>query len=337
MLVVFVVETQRGPAPYTRRRAMQVQTLELAASQSAPAQAARLAWARRPRRGQSTGGRTGNIAGMLGLRLPVDVPAALCECRCQSLDSRAGTPAWDWRATGPKTGGHLPQNWTRTSLLFHPADAVVRILLWTFAVWEVVVRIWVALLELTACRRSWNFEPTYLVKLRFLVSELGGFVRGLASVSSAVVVPCSVGVFLVLKVVCVLSRGTCRVFLGVKRAYCVLCLTMHFLGVSLMFWMSSEKRLQYWQVLLPLVSRQVIFSTVLSGCSGHFAFRVSHYLSTCRVQGLWSTCGSIFIECRYGVQRCSRKSWPMRWACGQLIIRCQRSVLQGPVVARCSR
>ena len=96
---------------------------------------------------------------------------------------------------------------------------------------------------------------------------------------------------------------------SLRVTYCVLCLTMHFLGVSLLFKMASEKRLQYRQVLLPLVSRQVIFSTVLSlrigkfcshGCSGHFAFRVSHCLSTCRAQGVRSTCGQfhrMLIRC----------------------------------------
>ena len=57
-------------------------------------------------RTRATGGRTGNIAGMLERRLPVDVPAALCECWGQSPDSRAGTQRKgdqpkDWRATGP--------------------------------------------------------------------------------------------------------------------------------------------------------------------------------------------------------------------------------------------
>ena len=51
-----------------------------------------------------TGGRTSNIVGMLGPELPMDVPAALCECRDQSLDSRAGT----------HRKGNQPQNWRAT-------------------------------------------------------------------------------------------------------------------------------------------------------------------------------------------------------------------------------
>ena len=66
---------------------------------------------------RDTGGRTGNIAEMLGPRLPVDVPAALRECRGQGTDPRAGTPRKgdqpkDWRATDPRTGGHHPKNWS---------------------------------------------------------------------------------------------------------------------------------------------------------------------------------------------------------------------------------
>ena len=71
-----------------------------------------------------TGGRTGNIVGMLGPGLPVDVPPAWCECWGQGLDPRAGTPRkgdqpQNWRATVPRTGGHHPKNWTGTSLLFN--------------------------------------------------------------------------------------------------------------------------------------------------------------------------------------------------------------------------
>ena len=94
----------------------------------------------------------------------------------------------------------------------------------------------------------------------------------------------SVVSFLVLKVVCVPCRGTCPRF-----------------PRSLLFQMASEKRLQYRQVLLPLVSRQVMFSTVPSCCSGHFPFRVSHYLSTCRAQGfveyLWVHLHRMLIRC----------------------------------------
>ena len=39
---------------------------------------------------RATNGRTGNIVGMLGPRLPVDVPAALWECWCQGLDPPSG-------------------------------------------------------------------------------------------------------------------------------------------------------------------------------------------------------------------------------------------------------
>ena len=59
---------------------------------------------------KATGGRAGNIAEMLGPRLPVDVPAALRECRGQGLDPRAGTSrkrrptSKNRRATNPRTG-----------------------------------------------------------------------------------------------------------------------------------------------------------------------------------------------------------------------------------------
>ena len=62
-----------------------------------------------------TGGRTGNIVGMLGPELPMDVPAALCECRGQSLDSRAGTPR---KGNQPKNRRTPPQELDRYLVTF---------------------------------------------------------------------------------------------------------------------------------------------------------------------------------------------------------------------------
>ena len=57
---------------------------------------------------RATGGRTGNIAGMLGPRSPVDVPATLLKCWGRGLDLRAGTPRKG--DLPPKLAGDRPKD-----------------------------------------------------------------------------------------------------------------------------------------------------------------------------------------------------------------------------------
>ena len=67
-------------------------------------------------RTKATGGRTGNIAEMLGPRLPVDVLAALRRCRGHGLDTRAGTPHM---GDQPKNRRAPTQELDRPPLLFN--------------------------------------------------------------------------------------------------------------------------------------------------------------------------------------------------------------------------
>ena len=83
---------------------------------------------------KATGGRAGNIAEMLGPRLPVNVPAALRECRGQGLDPRAGTPR---RGDRPKNRRAPTQELDRPPLLFNLDRFVVYFRLGSYRMSEV--------------------------------------------------------------------------------------------------------------------------------------------------------------------------------------------------------
>ena len=100
---------------------------------------------------RATGGRTGNIAGILGPRSPVDVPAALRECWGRGLDLRAGTPRKelagdrpkDRRAPSLRTGlcVRYPLLLFFFKIFFYLGGDLMYFFHWTFIEREVVVRI----------------------------------------------------------------------------------------------------------------------------------------------------------------------------------------------------